>query len=180
MTPPAPDVPAARPSRLPAVTAAFWVVKVLTTGMGETTSDFLVKRFPPEVVVPLALLALVGALAVQLRVRRHVAAVCWTAALMVSVFGTMAADVLHVGLGVPYVASTLGFTALLAIVLLTRYRTERTLSVHAVTTGRREAFYWASSPSGPRTWCRGPSGPPSPISSPLGPSAGEPGTAPAP
>jgi len=131
-------------NRVPAVTAMFWVVKVLTTGIGETTSDFLVKRFPPELVVPLALLALVAVLALQFRLRRYVAAVYWTAALMVSVFGTMAADVLHVGLGVPYAASTAGFAVVLAAVFVVWWRTERTLSVHGITTRRRELFYWAT------------------------------------
>jgi uncharacterized membrane-anchored protein len=131
-------------NRVPAVTALFWVVKVLTTGMGETTSDFLVKRFPPEVVVPLALLALVAVLLVQFRLRRYVAAVYWSAALLVSIFGTMAADVLHVGLGVPYVASTAAFAVVLAAIFVAWWRTERTLSVHAITTRRRELFYWAT------------------------------------
>jgi uncharacterized membrane-anchored protein len=129
---------------VPAVTAVFWVVKVLTTGIGETTSDFLVKTFPPEVVVPAALVALVAGLALQLRLRRYVAWVYWTAVLLVSVFGTMAADVLHVGLGVPYAASTAGFAAVLAAVLVLWYRAERTLSVHTITTRRRELFYWAT------------------------------------
>src|SRR4051812_40517990 len=131
-------------NRVPEVTAMFWVVKVLTTGMGETTSDFLVKRFPPELVVPAALLALVTVLVLQLRLRRYVAAVYWTAALLVSIFGTMAADVLHVGLGVPYVASTAAFAVVLAAIFVAWWRTERTLSVHAITTRRREWFYWAT------------------------------------
>ena len=146
--PVAPVGPAPAPApvlnRVPAVTGLFWVVKVLTTGMGETTSDFFVKRFPPEIVVPLALLALVAVLLVQFRLRRYVAAVYWTAALMVSIFGTMAADVLHVGLGVPYVASTAGFAVVLAGIFIVWWRTERTLSVHAITTRRRECFYWAT------------------------------------
>ena len=143
--PPAPATATTRVlNRVPAVTALFWVVKVLTTGMGETTSDYLVKRFPPEIVVPLALVALVAVLALQLRFRRYVAAVYWSAALMVSIFGTMAADVLHVGLGVPYVASTVAFAVVLAAIFVAWWRTEHTLSVHAITTRRREWFYWAT------------------------------------
>jgi uncharacterized membrane-anchored protein len=131
-------------NRVPRVTAMFWIVKVLTTGMGETTSDFFVKRFPPEIVVPIAFVVLVVMLVLQFRLRRYVAAVYWSTALAVSVFGTMAADVLHVGLGVPYVASTIGFAAVLALIFVLWYRTEHTLSVHAITTTRREAFYWAT------------------------------------
>src|SRR5215472_16987111 len=93
-------------SKVPEVTVLFWVVKVLTTGMGETTSDFLVKTFNPFLVVPAAGVVLAGSLAVQLLAKRYNAAIYWFAVVMVSVFGTMAADVLHVQLGIPYVVST--------------------------------------------------------------------------
>jgi uncharacterized membrane-anchored protein len=119
-------------------------VKILTTGMGETTSDFLVKTFAPELVVPVTLLVLLVVLVVQLRARAYRPARYWTTALMVSVFGTMAADVLHVGLGVPYAVSTAAFLLALGGVFLTWWRVERNLSVHDVTTGRREGFYWAT------------------------------------
>jgi uncharacterized membrane-anchored protein len=112
--------------------------------MGETTSDFFVKRFPPEIVVPIAFVLLVVLLAVQFRVKRYIAAVYWTTALAVSIFGTMAADVLHVGLGVPYVASTAAFALALAAIFVAWHRTERTLSVHSIVTRRREVFYWAT------------------------------------
>ena len=130
-------------NRVPEPDAAFWVLKILTTGMGETTSDFLVKTFAPELVVTVALVLLVVALVVQLRTRGYRPARYWTTALMVSVFGTMAADVLHVGLGVPYAVSTAVFATALAAVFGLWWRSERTLSVHDITTGRREGFYWA-------------------------------------
>ena len=123
---------------------SFWVVKVLTTGMGETTSDFLVRRFAPELVVPVAFVALVVLLLLQLRTRGYRPGMYWTTALMVSIFGTMAADVLHVGAGVPYAASTLFFAVVLAGVFLVWRRVEGTLSVHEITTARRERFYWAT------------------------------------
>jgi uncharacterized membrane-anchored protein len=131
-------------ARVPEPDTAFWVVKVLTTGMGETTSDFLVHTFAPELVVPAALLVLIVALVIQFRARGYRPGTYWTTALMVSVFGTMAADVLHVGLGVPYAVSTTGFALVLAAVFITWWLVERTLSVHAITTPRREAFYWAA------------------------------------
>jgi uncharacterized membrane-anchored protein len=63
---------------------------------------------------------------------------------MVGVFGTMAADVLHVGLGVPYIASTVFYAIVLAAVFRTWYLSEGTLSIHSITTPRRELFYWAA------------------------------------
>jgi uncharacterized membrane-anchored protein len=68
----------------------------------------------------------------------------WLAVAMVGVFGTMAADVLHVGFGVPYLASSAFFAATLALVFILWYRTEGTLSIHSIHTTRREGFYWAA------------------------------------
>jgi uncharacterized membrane-anchored protein len=131
-------------SRVALPSPSFWAVKVLTTGMGETTSDFLVQRFAPELAVPAALLVLVLVLALQLRRGRYGPVPYWTTALMVSIVGTMVADVLHVGLGVPYIASTIFFAIALAVVFRTWYRVEGTLSIHSITTPRREVFYWAA------------------------------------
>ena len=131
-------------SKVPEVTVYFWVIKVLTTGMGETASDFLAHAFGPIPAVGLGGIALVAALAVQFAVRRYVAWIYWTAIVMVSVFGTMAADVLHVGLGVPYTLSTPFFMAALAAVFVLWYRSEGTLSIHSIHTRRRETFYWAT------------------------------------
>jgi uncharacterized membrane-anchored protein len=131
-------------SKVPEVTVTFWITKVLTTGMGETTSDFLALRLGPIVAVGLAGLVLAAALVLQFRARRYVAWIYWTAVVMVSVFGTMAADVLHVGLGIPYLVSTTFFVITLAGILLAWYASERTLSIHSVRTRRREAFYWAT------------------------------------
>lgn len=63
---------------------------------------------------------------------------------MVAVFGTTAADVLHVEFGVPYIGSTILLAVLLAVVFWTYSRTEPTLSIHSITTARRELFYWAA------------------------------------
>ncbi|WP_255637929.1 hypothetical protein [Amycolatopsis sp. DSM 110486] len=54
----------------------------------------------------------------------------------------MAADVAHVGLGVPYAVSTAVFAVALGVVFLLWYRFEKTLSIHEIRTPRREFFYW--------------------------------------
>ena len=75
---------------------------------------------------------------------RYVAWTYWFAVVMVGIFGTMAADVLHVGLGVPYTASTFLYAIVLIAVFVAWQRTEGTLSIHSIDTPRREAFYWAT------------------------------------
>jgi uncharacterized membrane-anchored protein len=131
-------------SKVPEVTAYFWIVKALTTGMGESTSDFLVHKLVPEIAVVIGGIGLVIALVLQFRARGYVAWRYWLAVAMVGVFGTMAADAVHVALGVPYIASTLFYGAMLAAVFGSWYASERTLSIHSIYTPRRELFYWAA------------------------------------
>jgi uncharacterized membrane-anchored protein len=131
-------------SRVPEVAAIFWVTKALTTAMGESASDFLVRAMAPELAVGLGAVAFAVALLIQLRAGRYVVWRYWFAVSMVGIFGTMAADVVHVGLGVPYLVSTTGFAGVLAAVFVLWSRSERTLSIHSIRTRRRELFYWAA------------------------------------
>jgi uncharacterized membrane-anchored protein len=130
--------------KVPEVTAYFWVAKGLSTALGESTSDYLVHRINPYLAVGLGFLWFVIALALQFSRPRYSAGYYWFAVVMVGVFGTMCADVLHVALGVPYIGSTVLYGALLAAVFLLWARTEPTLSIHSIDTPRREAFYWAA------------------------------------
>ena len=131
-------------TKVPEITLLFWIVKILTTAMGESTSDYLVAHIDPVVAVTVGLVAFVVALTLQFSVRRYIPWVYWFTALMVAIFGTMAADVLHVGFGIPYLVSTISFTVILIIIFATWYRIEKTLSIHSVFTRRREIFYWAT------------------------------------
>jgi uncharacterized membrane-anchored protein len=130
--------------KVPEVTVYFWIIKLLTTAMGETTSDYLVHQFDPIIAVALGGIGLVIALVLQFFVRRYVAWIYWLAAVMVAIFGTMAADVLHIGLGIPYLVSTAFFTVALAVIFVVWYMSEKTLSIHSIYTRRRELFYWAT------------------------------------
>jgi uncharacterized membrane-anchored protein len=130
--------------KVPEITIFFWVIKILTTAMGEATSDFSVRAIDPVVAVGLGAIAFVVAMSLQLRADRYKAPVYWFAVVMVAVFGTMCADVLHVKFGVPYSVSTTGFAIILAAVFLSWHLVERTLSIHSIFTLRRELFYWAA------------------------------------
>jgi uncharacterized membrane-anchored protein len=130
--------------KVPAIGAYFWIIKILTTAMGEVTSDFLVVQTRAIVAVALGGIGLVAALLVQLSVHRYVAWSYWLAVVMVAIFGTMVADVIHVGLGIPYLVTTAFFLVVLVVTFVAWYGTERTLSIHTIYTRRREAFYWAT------------------------------------
>lgn len=131
-------------NKVPEITILFWIIKILTTGMGEVTSDYLATHTDPVIAVAMAGAALVASLILQFLVRRYIAWIYWLNVIMVSIFGTMAADVVHVGFGIPYVVSTTFFVVALAVIFTVWYVSEKTLSIHSIYTRRREFFYWAT------------------------------------
>ncbi|MDQ2755974.1 MAG: hypothetical protein M3Y71_05345 [Actinomycetota bacterium] len=135
---------AADVTRVAVPTLTFWVAKALSTAMGESVSDWSIHAAPAVLAVLLALVAFVAALAVQLTRHRYLPWVYWTAVAMVGVFGTMAADVAHVVLGLPYAVSFLLCAALLGGLFAYWRRSEGSCDVHEVTTTRRELLYWAA------------------------------------
>src|ERR1700729_2073688 len=124
-------------SKVPEITAWFWLVKALTTAMGESTSDFLVHTLVPEIAVVIGAIAFGIALYLQFTKDRYIPWCYWLAVAMVGVFGTMAADVLHVRLGGAHIASTIFYAIVLAVVFRAWYRVEGTLSIHSIHTPRR-------------------------------------------
>ena len=130
--------------KVPELTVYFWIIKLLSTAMGEATSDYLVFHINPYVAVAFGCIGLALSLILQLWVRRYVAWIYWLTVVMVAVFGTMAADILHVVIGIPYLITTTFFSVSLALVFLIWYKVEKTLSIHSINTSRRELFYWAT------------------------------------
>ncbi|HEX4206672.1 MAG TPA: hypothetical protein VHZ51_21235 [Ktedonobacteraceae bacterium] len=130
--------------KVPEITLYFWIIKLLTTAMGESTTDYLVYQINPYVAVALGCLGLAVALTLQFLSRRYVTWIYWLTVVMVAVFGTMAADVAHIVLGISYLISTVVLASALVIVFVIWYLSEKTLSVHTIYRGRREIFYWAT------------------------------------
>ena len=128
--------------RVPEITVLFWVVKLLSTAMGESTSDYLVHAISPVTAVLIGFAGFAVAMAIQFSRGRYVAWSYWLAVVMIGVFGTMVADVLHVGLGVPYQFSAALFAVLLTANFVIWGLRERSLSIHTIDSMPREFFYW--------------------------------------
>jgi len=131
-------------NKVPEVTIWFWVIKILATTVGETAADFLATNVGLGLVGTTVLMSLVFVvvLAIQFRTPRYVPGVYWLTVVLISVVGTLVTDNLTDGLGVPLVTSTIVFAVALAVTFAAWYARERTLSIHTIVTGRREAFYW--------------------------------------
>jgi uncharacterized membrane-anchored protein len=108
-----------RAPKVPEVFVLFWVVKLLTTGIGEAGADYL-----GTVSIPLAAVLGIGgfflALRLQLRAESYHPVRYWVTVLSVALFGTMVADGPHVVLGTPYYVDSVVYVALLTGLLLWR------------------------------------------------------------
>ncbi len=135
--------PAPVAAKVPEVIFWFWVAKILTTAGGEATSDYLrtygnIKGGGTEVG-----LFVIG-LVLQFGTRRYRAFAYWFLAYAIAIFGTGVSDFLHLDVGIPYAGTTLLWAVVLSAIFWLWQRSEGTLSIHSVTTQRREAFYWAT------------------------------------
>jgi uncharacterized membrane-anchored protein len=130
-------------TKVPKLTIYFWIIKILTTALGESFSDYMVNSINPYVAVGIGGTFLLVALSIQFSVKTYIPWVYWLTALAVSVAGTMGADVTHVAIGIPYIVSVGIYSIVLGLLFIAWYKREKTLSIHSISTKPREAFYWA-------------------------------------
>jgi uncharacterized membrane-anchored protein len=133
-------------NKVPEVTLSFWIIKIMSTTVGETGADYLaVNAGLGQGVTRMVMAALLAvALFMQLRKRRYTPWIYWLTVVLVSVVGTQITDLLTDGLGVSLYLSTSVFAVVLAGIFAVWFWVERTLSIHEIFTRRRELFYWAA------------------------------------
>src|SRR3982074_2912058 len=133
-------------NKVPEVTLVFWIVKIMSTTVGETGADYLAVHVGLGTAVTGAIMValLLTALLLQLRMQRYVPWIYWLTVVLVSVVGTQITDALTDGLGISLYVSTAVFGIALAIIFAWWYRSEKTLSIRTIVTSRREIFYWSA------------------------------------
>jgi len=133
-------------NRVPEVTFAFWVIKILSTTTGETFADYLNVDLGLGLSITTWIMSalLIVALVAQFATKRYNSGVYWTVVVLISIVGTLLTDNMTDVLGVELWVSTLVFSLLLAGTFSIWFFRERTLSIHTIFSRRREAFYWVA------------------------------------
>jgi uncharacterized membrane-anchored protein len=133
-------------NKVPEVTLSFWIIKIMSTTVGETGADYLAVNAGLGKAVTSSIMAVLLAIALfmQLRARRYVPWMYLLTVVLVSVVGTQITDALTDGLGVSLYLSTAVFALALAAIFALWYWREHTLSIRTIITPRREWFYWAA------------------------------------
>jgi uncharacterized membrane-anchored protein len=135
--------PAPVAAKVPEIITVFWVIKILTTAGGEVTSDYL-KKYGNFGGGGVEVAMFVTALVLQFATRRYRAFAYWYLAYAIATAGTGISDFLHLDVHIPYLGTTTLWAVILGAVFWIWQRSEGTLSIHSITTQRREAFYWAT------------------------------------
>ena len=133
-------------NKVPLITSAFWIIKVMATTVGETGADLLSARLGLGLSITSWIMTgvFIVFLVLQLRVKTYIPTLYWLTVVLISVVGTLISDNLVDGLGIKLQTTTIVFSIILALVFAVWYNSERTLSIHSIHTRRRELFYWAA------------------------------------
>lgn len=133
-------------NKVPQITFIFWLIKMMSTTVGETAADYL--NFNYKLGLPLTSLIMAVmfliALRVQLRADRYIPWKYWLTVVFVSILGTLITDNMTDNMGIPLAVSTIGFSIILATVFALWYARERTLSIHHIDSLAREGYYWVA------------------------------------
>ncbi|HNB27789.1 MAG TPA: hypothetical protein PLR41_12560 [Alphaproteobacteria bacterium] len=131
-------------NRVPAVTAGFWLIKLLAVTVGETAADYLAVNlgYGLSTTTWIMSVVLLATLVLQFAQKRYVPWAYWLAVVMISIVGTLITDNMVDNLDIALQTSTIFFCVVLAATFAVWYATERTLSIHTIYTTRREIFYW--------------------------------------
>jgi uncharacterized membrane-anchored protein len=133
-------------SKVPEVTLVFWIIKILTTTVGETVGDaasmFMNLGYAMSSAIFISLF--VAAVIAQTLARKFHPFLYWFVVAATTTAGTTMADFADRSLGVGYAGGASLLFALLMISLAIWYRAEGSISVNTVSTPRVETFYWVT------------------------------------
>lgn len=131
-------------NRVPEITLIFWIIKILSTTVGETGADYLAETV--GLGLPLTTIIMGFALAVSLIIQfkqgKYKPISYWSVVILMSIEGTLITDYLVDEHGVSLITTFVVFSLAMIIGFIVWYKREKTLSIHSITTASRERYYW--------------------------------------
>jgi len=131
-------------SKVPELTLAFWIIKILATTVGETGGDTVSMSMDLGYVVSTGIFAVIfiGAVLVQIRAPKFHPVIYWMTIVASTTVGTTLADFATRSLGIGYTGGSAILLALLCGTLFIWKRVMGSVSIVDVSSPRSEFFYW--------------------------------------
>lgn len=133
-------------SKVPEVTLAFWVIKILATTLGETGGDALSMSLELGYLASTAIFAIIflAFVTAQIRARQFQPFLYWATIIATTTVGTTLADYADRSLGIGYAGGASMLFALVIASLLIWRGVTGSISVASITSPRAEMFYWVT------------------------------------
>ena len=133
-------------TKVPELTFAFWLIKILGTTLGETGGDTVTMTLDWGYLAGTLLFFcfLVTLVIIKIRMKKFHPFVYWATIIASTTFGTTMADFADRSLGIGYTGGSSLLFLCLMVVLWLWHRSQGSISVATVSSPKAEAFYWAA------------------------------------
>lgn len=131
-------------NRVPHIIFLYWVIKIVSTTLGETGADMFSMTFNlgywDTIAIFMSLFLVL--LVIKLFLKGYHPLVYWLTFTASAIAGTAISDFIDRTLGFGYALGSLILTMLLLIILAVWYKKEKSINVENITAPAAEIFYW--------------------------------------
>lgn len=133
-------------SKVPEVTLMFWVIKIISTTLGETGGDALSMSMGLGYLISSLIFSFIffNAVFVQIKAKLFNPALYWTTIIATTTLGTTIADFATRSLNIGYSGGSILLFALLISSLTIWYKSVGTIAVESINKSKSETFYWVT------------------------------------
>ncbi|AYZ35647.1 hypothetical protein EGY07_08715 [Chryseobacterium indologenes] len=133
-------------NKVAAVTALFWLMKIVATTLGETLGDFISMTlnlgYTTGILVTLSFFLII--LSLQFKLKEYVPAVYWMVIIGTTTLGTEISDFIDRTLKAGYLAGSLILVTGLLTSLFLWYKKYHNLEVYPISERTKELYYWVA------------------------------------
>lgn len=122
----------------------FWVIKIVSTTVGETAADFIAVNMNLGLVCTTILMGIttIAVIFWNFKQKKYFPPSYWALIVMMSMEGTLITDLIVDQFGVSLLILEVIFSIAMIAVFYIWYKKEKTLSIHDINNDNREKFYW--------------------------------------
>ncbi|MEO6948413.1 MAG: hypothetical protein ABI123_02190 [Ginsengibacter sp.] len=122
----------------------FWVIKILSTTVGETAADYFSVNLNLGLTLTAIIMGVITILVTywNFKQKKYFPPSYWLLIVMMSIEGTLITDLLVEKLNVSILVLDVVFSVAMGLLFYLWYKKENTLSIHSINNDKRERFYW--------------------------------------